>query len=448
MTTEKPVIIRKISSQPVQNKRFEFDVNSLPVSQNSSLQEYRKSAWQTFESIPMPHDKDEAWRRTSLAGFQPASYHLNGHTVQGTPVPESITRPLAGDEQDGQVVIQPGSASVTLKEEYVKAGVVFGSLAEALMKHPHLAEKLGTIVPPSDGKFAALGSAMSEQGIVLYIPAGVRIANPLHSIFWAGGSKIAVFSRVFVWLEDGAEATYVHEFASSDTVDEDIFHNGLVEIHAGSGSHLKFVELQSWGKGVWNITHERADVRRDASVEWIFGAIGSKVTKSFTDFDLNEPGGTIKVSGFYFADEKQHFDHDTQQNHNAANTTSDLLYKGAITDHAYSVWQGMIYVAPGAQKTDGYQANRNLLLCKTARADSIPGLEIKADDVRCTHGATVGKIDAEQEFYLQSRGMPPEMAKRLIVEGFFEPVMDRIPFEGVKERFRDAIQLKMNTICS
>lgn len=447
MTTEKPVIIRKTFAQPEKNDRFEFDVHSVAVS-STALQNYRQAAWQTYESLPMPHDRDEAWRRTSLTGFQPGSYHLNGHAVAGSSIPESLTRPLAGDEQDGQVVIQPGNSSANLKDEYRKAGVLFGPLNELVGQHSHLAEKLGSIVRPQEGKFAALSSAMSDQGVVLYIPAGVRVANPLHSIIWAAGSKTAVFSRVLVWLEDGAEATYVHEFASSDTVDEDIFHNGLVEIHAGSGSHLKFVELQSWGKGVWNITHERADVRKDASVEWIFGAIGSRLTKSFTDFDLNEPGASIKVSGFYFADEKQHFDHDTQQNHFAPNTTSDLLYKGAITDHGYSVWQGMIFVAPGAQKTDGYQANRNLLLCKSARADSIPGLEIKADDVRCTHGATVGKIDPEQEFYLQSRGLLPEMAKRLIVEGFFEPVMDRIPFEGVKERFRDAIQLKMTTICS
>jgi Fe-S cluster assembly protein SufD len=152
------------------------------------------------------------------------------------------------------------------------------------------------------------------------------------------------------------------------------------------------------------------------------------------------------MSGFYFTDNEQHLDHDTQQNHLAANTTSDLLFKGALLDKSRSVWQGMIYVAPEATKTDGYQANRNLVLSRQARADSIPGLEILTDDVRCTHGATVGKIDKEQTFYLESRGMPREQAERLIVEGFFDPIMQRIPFEGVKTRFQDAIREKMEHI--
>jgi Fe-S cluster assembly protein SufD len=149
------------------------------------------------------------------------------------------------------------------------------------------------------------------------------------------------------------------------------------------------------------------------------------------------------MSGFYFTDGVQHLDHDTQQNHLAAHTTSDLLFKGALREKSRSVWQGMIYVAPGAQRTDGYQANRNLVLSPNARADSIPGLEILADDVRCTHGATVGKIDADQVFYLRSRGIPYRDAERLIVEGFFDPIMQRIPFEGVRSRFQDAIREKM-----
>lgn len=152
------------------------------------------------------------------------------------------------------------------------------------------------------------------------------------------------------------------------------------------------------------------------------------------------------MSGFYFANRDQHFDHDTQQNHLAASTTSDLLFKGALLDESRSIWQGMIYVAPGAMKTDGYQANRNLVLSPKARADSIPGLEILADDVRCTHGATVGKIDEEQIFYLLSRGIPRQEGERLIVEGFFDPIMQRIPFEGVRQRFQREIERKMRSI--
>jgi Fe-S cluster assembly protein SufD len=220
-------------------------------------------------------------------------------------------------------------------------------------------------------------------------------------------------------------------------------HAGIVEIQVEAGANLRFVELQSWGEHVWNFSHERARLGRDANLDWIFGAIGSHLTKNFSHLDLVGVGATGRMSGFYFTDGVQHLDHDTQQNHMAPHTTSDLLFKGALRDRSRSVWQGLIYVAPGAQKTDGYQANRNLILSPDARADSIPGLEILADDVRCTHGATVGKVDADQVFYLRSRGIPYREAERLIVEGFFDPIMQRIPFDGVRARFQDAIADKM-----
>lgn len=443
--TDAPVIIKRTSRVQTEDE-FTFVRELISADGDLQADSKRYAALQVYQTLPMPDEKVESWRRTNLNPLQRASYHLGEGEATGTNVPEALTRPLAGDEQDGQALVWPGGSKVTLKEEYARQGVLFGSLRDILCNHPEISEKLGSIVPAEDGKFAALNHIFAQDGVVLYIPAGIKIENPLHSILWAEGDKSAVFSHLLVWLEENAEATYVHEYASSGSVEEDIFHNGLVEIHAGTGAHLKFVELQSWGRGVWNINHERVEAEQDAQVEWILGAVGSRLTKTFTNFDMVAKGASIRVSGFYFADGTQHFDLDTQQNHLAENTTSDLLYKGAITDHAYTVWQGMIYVAPGSQKTDGYQANRNLVLSKTARADSIPGLEIKANDVRCTHGATVGKIDADQEFYLQSRGLLPVEAKRLIVEGFFQPVMDRIPFEGVKNRFFDAIQEKMNTI--
>jgi Fe-S cluster assembly protein SufD len=254
---------------------------------------------------------------------------------------------------------------------------------------------------------------------------------------------LAYFSHVLVWVDDGASLTYVHESASPTELEGQTMHAGLVEIHVGAGANLRFVELQSWGEHVWNFTHERARVGRDSNLDWIVGALGSSLTKTFQDLDLVDRGASGRMSGFYFTDGHQHLDFDTQQNHLAPNTTSDLLYKGALIEHSRTVWQGMIYVAPGAQKTDGYQANRNLLLERTARADSIPGLEIMADDVRCTHGATVGKIDPDLIFYLRSRGVPQKEAERLVVDGFFEPIMQRIPFEGVRERFSAAIQEKM-----
>ena len=257
--------------------------------------------------------------------------------------------------------------------------------------------------------------------------------------------NLLLFSHNIVWLEDEAEVTFVQEYASDMEQFSTQFHAGILEVHVGQRAALKMVELQSWGEDVWNVMHEKVVVQTDGSLTWIFGSLGSSLTKSFSSVDLIGRGATAKVSGFYFADKKQHFDMDTEQNHKAPNTTSDLLYKGAVTGEARSVWQGNIYVAPGANGTDGYQANRNLILSQHARADSIPGLEILADDVKCTHGATVGKVDPEQVFYLRSRGLSENDAKHLIVEGFFETIMDRIPFEEVQERFRQAIREKIDS---
>ena len=221
-------------------------------------------------------------------------------------------------------------------------------------------------------------------------------------------------------------------------------HSGIVEIHVSRAANLHFTELQSWGNQVWNFTHEGARLDNDATLEWVFGGMGSRLTKNFSNIDLIGQGATVRMAGFYFTDGVQHLDHDTHQNHLAPNTTSDLFFKGALKDSSRSVWQGMIYVAPGAQKTDGYQSNPNLVLGKEARADSIPGLEIMADDVRCTHGATVGKIDPAEVFYLNSRGIPKDEAERLIVEGFFDPILQRIPFVRIRERIQKVIIDKLN----
>ena len=443
--TDSPVIIKR-TRKTSEKSDFSFSEKDISVLDNADMMDLRRKAWQIYQATPFPTTAEEAWRRTDLSKLDKASYHLPSDRDEIPALDKNLMHPLAGDIQDGQVIIQPFQGEGTLAEMYIRQGVIFAPLKQAIEMYPELVRnKLGSIVPASDGKFAALNTALADEGVFLYVPKGVCIDHPLHSIQWAGGEKTIHFTRLLIWLEEGADVTFVHEYASSNTLDEDFMHSGVVEVFAGEEARLKFVELQSWGSKVWNITHQRIITGANAKVEVIFGALGSQTTKDFTDFDLSGRGSSVKVSGFYFTDEDQHFDHDTQQNHFVPDTTSDLLYKGAVTGHSRSVWQGMIYVAPGAAKTDGYQANRNLVLSSTARADSIPGLEILADDVRCTHGATVGKIDPNLVFYLRSRGIPKADAERLVVEGFFDPIMQRIPFEGVRERFQEAIKIKMKS---
>ncbi len=439
MTEKRTVVISRRSSAA--NRRFAFGPGDVPTV--GPLAEVRRQAWEAWTQLPLPSTRDEAWRRTDLRKMPLDVFRLQPSGQHLAPVPKALLQPLTDAAHGGQLVNTPAGAEVRLEAAIRDQGVIFTDWATAEREHGDLLSRLaGQVVRASEGKFAALATAFARQGAFLYVPRGVQLEQPLHSVFWGPGGGSAHFSRLLIWLEDGASATLVHEAASPDE-EEDALHAGLVEIHVGAAASLRFVELQSWGRHVWNFSHERARIEADGNLDWVFGAVGSRLSKNFSDLDLTGRGASGRMSGFYFADGQQHFDHDTQQNHFAPDTTSDLLFKGALMGSSRSVWQGMIYVAPGAQKTDGYQANRNLILSEQARADSIPGLEILADDVRCTHGATVGKIDPDEYFYLQSRGIPPREAYRLIVEGFFDPVLQRIPFAGVRERFLGVIDEKM-----
>ena len=427
---------------------FTFTQDLIPQHAGASdyVKDYRAKAWNSFQEARMPNTTDEPWRRTDIRKLNAAAFQLpnNGKQSEKTVVPGELLEPLVGEKHAGQIIITPGKSNLELDPALKELGVVFSDLSTAEREHGDVLERImGKVVRPDEGKFAAMAAALADLGVLVYVPKDVKVDLPLHSILWGPGVGLAYFSHILIWLEEGAELTYVHEAASHSEMDGQTMHAGLIEINIGPRANLRFVELQSWGDHVWNFTHKRARVERDGNLDWVFAAVGSHLTKDFSDLDLIGEGAVGRMSGFYFTDGNQHLDHDTQQNHMAANTSSDLLFKGALKENSRSVWQGMIYVAPGAQKTDGYQANRNLILSKKARADSIPGLEILADDVRCTHGATVGKIDPDELFYLLSRGIGKAEAEQLIVEGFFDPIMQRIPFQGVQDRLRRAIARKM-----
>lgn len=436
---------RRVESGALQEFNF-AEAPAIPGLNSPFIQNFRQSAWQAFKTTPMPTTQLEEWRRTDLRGLRADLFRLPGYDeyLDLPSAPERLLAPIVDSAHGGDILLLAGGVQARLDPALAAQGVIFTDLVSALTQYPSLVEKiLGKAVRATDGKFAALAGALSSTGVFLYVPPGVTVTAPLHSLLWGPGANLAYITHLMVYLEEGASATYVHEAASPDEPGTQTLHSGNVEIYVGPNAHFTFVELQSWGEHVWNFTHERVIVDRDASVDWVFGAVGSRLTKNFSEIDLVGQGAVGKMSGFYFTDHNQHLDHDTQQNHLAPNTTSDLLFKGALIQESRSVWQGMIYVAPGAQKTDGYQANRNLVLSRKARADSIPGLEILADDVRCTHGATVGKIDEEQIFYMMARGIPRRVAERVIVGGFFDPIMQRIPFEGVRQRFEEAIEVKM-----
>ena len=443
MAKQKRVVTRRKKSTKKVSGKFSFTREMIPVMSNGKpeaefLTKYRSKAWEAFEKAEIPQINEEAWRRTDIRKLEASIFQVADGDSEVS-IPEKLLKPVSDKGVGGQITLSPSGANIFLDQELKQKGVIFTDLKTAAQKHPKTLEKiLGQIVKFDEDKFTAMTAALVKTGVLLYVPKGISVDKPLQSLFWGSGVGLAHFSHILVWLEDLSLATYLHEFASNNE-DGQTLHSGIVEIYVGKGANLNFVEIQSWGNQVWNFTHERARVESDANLDWVVGALGSHLTKNFSEINLVGGGASGRLAGFYFTDGEQHLDHDTQQNHLAPNTTSDLLFKGALKDQSRSVWQGMIYVAPGAQKTDGYQSNPNLILSNDARADSIPGLEIMADDVRCTHGTTVGKIDPNEVFYLNSRGIPSKDAERLIVEGFFDPILKKIPFELVRERMRKVV---------
>jgi len=444
--TEKPIIIKQ-TNRNTRTQQADLQFTPQFFDENLMLREYRQKAWKAYLDLPLPNGKEEDWRRTSLKGIDFSTIKTIDSDIYPEVVfPSWLSNNVAGEKLGAQLLLSPVNSHLTIERTIVEKGVVFGSLKEQILTKPELIEMILGKIKFDKAKFSALAGALDFNGVLLYVPRNTVVELPIQSVYWAPAEEYAHSLHILVHLEEGSSATFVHEAGSPAGAIQESIHAGIMEIYIGPGAHLNFVELQSWGENVINFTRENVEVDRDGSVDWIFGALGSRLTKNYSNLNLVGQGSVGKMSGFYFANNQQHLDHDTQQNHLAPNTTSDLLFKGALLDKSRSVWQGMIYVAPEATKTDGYQANRNLILSDQARADSIPGLEILTDDVRCTHGATVGKIDEEQIFYLESRGLPRIQAERLVVEGFFEPIMQRIPFEGVRNRFRQAIKEKMEHI--
>ncbi|HLV43555.1 MAG TPA: Fe-S cluster assembly protein SufD [Aggregatilineales bacterium] len=435
----------------MQTTQFETTFSREAVEQLSAylgepqwMLEFRLRAWEQFEQAPLPTTQDEPWRRTDLRRFKLEQFgpSLNGSRA-GVEVPAYLGEQLTEDAAGGVLVEVDGVATkYELSEQLREQGVIYTDMHTAVREHPELVRRyfMTQAVRPEEGKFALMHAAFWRGGTFLYVPRNVRAAAPLHNALWAVGGR--TFTHTLVVLEEGAEAVFIDEYAS-ETGDQPALHNGVVELLVGDAANLIYVSLQDFGTNTWMFTHERGRVGRDARLDWVISVMGTRLTKSFQTTELDGPGGWGRMSGLFFANGRQHFDLDTQQNHNAPDTVSDLLYKGALKDKGRSVWQGMIKALPDSQRIDGFQANRNLLLEPTARADSIPGLEIEADDVRCTHASTVGHLDRTEIFYLMSRGIPEETAIRMVVQGFFDPVMQRIPIAGVRQRIAERILEKM-----
>ena len=324
-------------------------------------------------------------------------------------------------------------------------GVIVEALGVAAAEHPELVEPyLGTIVP-ADDVFVAANDAGWACGAFVYVPRGVRVEAPvlLNAVTAAAGS--ALQRRVLIVLEEGAEAEVWEQYLSADAESETLF-NTVVELVVGQNAKLRYVCGQDLNEKSWIFGAQRAEVQRDGKLDWVAVGFGSARGRVRMETKLAGEGAEAKVTGAYAPHKRQHVDFDTTQEHAAPNTVSDLAFRGILSDRSTAVWRGMIKVDPGAQQTDAFQECRNLLLSKRAHADAIPGLEILANDVRCTHAAAIAQIDKEQLFYLRSRGLPEPQAQRLVIEGFMAELVERFEEGPVREVLAGALERRLAAV--
>ena len=404
--------------------------------------ELRRQAFELYQQKLAEPLNPEEYKRVDLRTFRPGNFALQPSTSADVAA-DTLLRERA--EFGGSVSHVDGFCKGSSLDEAIAAqGVLFGDLNQLVAEHrdvlePHLMTRA---VDPAADRFSAWHAAFWTGGTVLYVPRGVTVELPLYSLISLAAPQAADFSHTLIILEEGAQATLLEETASHDDETPGL-HVGAVELLIGAEAHLRYVQLQNWNQQVYHFAHQAGRVERNGNLQWTVGGLGARLAHIHQDVMLDGEGSSAQVNGVTFAADRQKLSYYTQQWHNAMHTQSDLLYKQVLRDRARGIWRGMIRVEPEAQKTDGYQRNDTLLLTNTARADAIPGLEIEADDVRCTHGATAGRVDEEQILYCMCRGLSREEAMHMIVEGFFQIVYDRIPVDAVRETLSRAVEIKL-----
>lgn len=404
--------------------------------------ERRLAAWHSFEGMAWPKPTDEDWRRTRLTGFDLGNFQPFAQPT-GTDAALSANLQHELDEMDSaaSLIFEDGGVRYRdLSEDLAGKGVIFTDLQSAVREHADLVKKyfMTEAVKPDHNKFTALHAALWDTGAFVYVPKNTKVDLPLQVIL-SHTKGTGGYHHTLLIAEEGAEVTVVDDLLGG----EDGMQSAVVEIIQRDNSIVRYMNLQDFDHSLWNFLTGRAVMGKDTDLRWIQVSWGSRLTKAYLDLDMTGEGVHGELLGIYFPTGRQHIDHQTLQIHRAPNCFSDLLFNGALKDKARSVYMGQIRVHKDAQKTDAYQRNGNLILDSGARADSVPGLEIEADDVRCTHAATAAQVEDEYVFYLMARGLSRAQAERMIVQGFFQAVLDRVPVESVVTKLERVIERKI-----
>jgi Fe-S cluster assembly protein SufD len=377
------------------------------------LRERRRAALADFERLPMPSRTDEEWRRTDLGGLDTAKFARFEHSNGAAPAPK------------------------------LPAGVIYESLAAAAANHAKLVEPvLFKLLHHDRDRFAALHSAFFTGGNFLYVPDGVVVEEPILGRHFSHEAGTSVLPHTLIVAGRSSRFNYLDEYIAEGEEGE-AYRSGSAEIFVGEGAEVGYVSIQKWGRHAWHFGDQRARVDKDGTLKLFSVTLGARFSKNRIEASLVGPGATAELKAIYFASGEQFFDFHTLQDHQVGNTTSDLLFKGALQDTARTVYAGLIKIEKHAARSDAYQANRNLVLSDKAKATSIPMLEIDNNDVRCTHGATVGPVDPNHMFYMRSRGIPESTAKRMLIQGFFGQVLDRIPFEEARTLVENELEARL-----
>jgi len=410
----------------------------------------RLHAWETYEQMPAPLGRrgDLGTLRTvanfkfqELQPYVPA----NGDGVLSAAIERSLQDALV-DERAGLIVQRNASVvRIELDAELKRKGVILTDLDSAVREYPDLVQQyfMTRCVPVESNKYTALHAAFWSGGAFLYIPRGVEIEKPILAQIWIDAPASATFSHTLIIAEDESSVRYINEYNSSFEGEQLSFLNDVVEVYARNAARVEFSNLQDLGLNVWNVTNKNAVHEKDGSSTWVLADLGSRVNIANIGATLTGNGSVAELVGVFFTDHDQRFSMHTLSDHNAIATNAETLVKGVLTDQSRVEFEGMIRVQPKAQQTASFLSDHTLLLSSECRAESIPGLEIGANEVSASHGATTGQIDDEQLFYLMVRGIPRDEAERIIVQGFFEPVLQRIPLENLRARLRRSIVRRM-----
>ena len=418
-----------------------------PLSQKGGKEpawwEQRKAeAWKKFQAMPMPKRSEEDWRFATIDAIRLGKFQPGGKGASLDA--EIVKRSVAAFPQAGRAVFANDRLlHFEGGEELRKKGVIFESLSGALQKHPDLLQKYFMAHPVDLGaqKFAALHAAHASAGVLIHVPKNVELELPLVSFHWLDGDESSVFPHTLIVAGENSKVTVVDFLASTNEEGVGLA-CGLNDLLVGPGAKVDYVCLQQWGKQVTSFQLNSTRVEKDGEARSLFVNLGAAYARQESRSTMAGSGARSEMLGLSVGSDRQEFDQRTLQCHDVPNTWSDLLYKNALDDRSKSIFKGLIRVAPGAAKTDAYQNNRNLLLNPEAEADSMPGLEILNDDVRCTHGATTGQIDQDQLFYLMARGIDPRTGAQLLAHGFFEEVIARLPEKKIGEAVRSAVAEK------